>query len=312
MNPTVQYLHRTLKDYIEQPRIWAQICSFAPSFSPYPSLCKAYALKIKGMDYRVNRILEENAVGPWIQDGVVYAMRSCQLTNRSEQKNVINTLDALNATLTRKLVPESRTSICHPPPTPPALMPVAVLFDIHFWIEAWLKRNRSATPTLPGLLLFLALNYNHKPNLPGISLALVGFRMPLGPSVGCLETLLSNGASIHDEFEGRSAWDWVVTTLHLLFPDAKTIHTEGKDLAKWLEVTEIFLRHGASSDRLRSRGLDHVCQILDARKNARMISETAKELEDESNDEIDNGLAEEKCNDPVNENHRRRKRQRTR
>ena len=269
------------------------------------------------MDYSINEIFEENAVGLWLQDGAVYAMRSCQLTNRSEQKNVINTLDALNAILTRKFVPESQTSIYHPPPTPPVLMPVAVMFDIHFWIEAWFKRNRSATPTSLGLLLCYALHDVRVPNLPGISpgisLALsVKFRMSNGPNVGCIETLLSNGASIHDEFEGSSAWDLVVAILHSKFPDAKTIHTKSKASTEWLDVTEIFLRHGASSERLRSGGLDHVCQVLDARKNAGMISETAKELEDEGNDEVDNELTEEKCNDPVNENHPRRKRQRTR
>jgi len=62
------------------------------------------------------------------------------------------------------------------------LMPVAVGFDIYFWIEAWLKCSHSIAPTLIQPLLFNALGYFRNLRLPGLSVA-TRFRMPEGPSI---------------------------------------------------------------------------------------------------------------------------------
>jgi len=223
MNPRVQYLHRTLKDYIEQPRIWTQIRSSAPSFDPHLSLFKAYALQMKGLDYRIDKSSEgENSLSPWFNGMVDNAMRSFKLAKSSEWKQLISFFDTLIAIFTRKFVREGRTSTDH-----------------------------------------------------------------------------------------SSAWSLVIDKLSSICEDSKTTGTETKSSTKWQEVTEILLSHGADGELLRSKGFDCVCQILDARSNARTISmETVKEFEDEGGDEIDGITTEENSKDPVNGSQHRRKRQR--
>jgi hypothetical protein len=114
MNPRVEYLHRTLKDYIEQPRIWIEIRSSAPSFDPHVSLFKAYALQMKSLDYRIDKSSEgDNSLSPWFNDMVANAMRSFELAKSSEWKQLISLFHALIAIFTRKFVREGRTSTDH-------------------------------------------------------------------------------------------------------------------------------------------------------------------------------------------------------
>ncbi|KAH7074681.1 heterokaryon incompatibility protein-domain-containing protein [Paraphoma chrysanthemicola] len=111
MNPRVQYLHRTLKDYIEQPKIWTQIRSPAPSFDPHLSLFKANALSIKGLEYRVTKTSEsESPLHLRFRIMVDNAMRAFKRGKSSEWKQLINTFDAFLAIFTRKFVREGWVS----------------------------------------------------------------------------------------------------------------------------------------------------------------------------------------------------------
>jgi len=57
-----------------------------------------------------NSSKDQNALDPYFNRWADNAMRLCKLANSSERKQSINGLDAINAILTRKFVPEGQAS----------------------------------------------------------------------------------------------------------------------------------------------------------------------------------------------------------
>jgi hypothetical protein len=48
---TVQYLHRTVKDFLEQPRVWKALLRVSPpGYNPRLSICRAFVTRLKYMD----------------------------------------------------------------------------------------------------------------------------------------------------------------------------------------------------------------------------------------------------------------------
>lgn len=52
---TVEFLHRTVKDFLYFETVWAEILSFTPdSFHPRIALCRSYLLQLKSMGRYLN------------------------------------------------------------------------------------------------------------------------------------------------------------------------------------------------------------------------------------------------------------------
>lgn len=48
LEPTIQYLHRTVKDYLENPQVWTRIqAATKPDYSPYLALCRSAIIQFK-------------------------------------------------------------------------------------------------------------------------------------------------------------------------------------------------------------------------------------------------------------------------
>jgi hypothetical protein len=315
--PKVQYLDITLKDYIEQPEIWKQICVTTPLFSPLASLCKAYALEIKGIDYSVSDDYEDNEdtledIQCRIPELIAGAMFICTLADDQQSKSLIPVLDALDAIVTRKFTPKGGRQVVQVPQSPPLMMSLAIRYDIYFWIEELLKRGHPTRPSLSGApFIFIAVDNDDFLELPGMPLDMDWDRQRIRhrPSVKCLRALLSNGADPCEEYGDSTAWSRVVDKFPEILYDPDVLeesYYSALAIGEWLDVAEIFIGHGVSAVLLRSKtthlvqkfarrhGLDYkeiaggeperLCQILGV--DYKSVEMTFNECDvDESEDE---------------------------
>jgi hypothetical protein len=327
--PKVQYLHRTLKDYIEQPEIWNQICATTPSFSPHASLCKAYALEIKGIDYNISHDYENNEdtleeIQCRIPELVADAMYICALADIRQSKSLIYVLDALDMILTRKFTPKHRFQAAQVPLRPPLMMSLAIRYDLHFWIEELLKRGHppSLSQTGPPLIL-IALDIDDFLELPGMPLDMNWERQRIRhrPSSMCLEALLSHGADPCEEYEGSTVWSYFVDKFAEIMEDPQILEdfagylintfkdSETCIFREWLDIAEIFISYAASislfrhkvlplvhefaryyGDLYRKSGdLQRLCQILEIGYESLVIGESADEDENDNKDDNEDG-----------------------
>lgn len=252
-----------MKDYIEQPEVWKHICAVAPSFSPHASLCKAYALEIKGIDYNIDYDYENNEdaleeIQCRVPALIADAMFICTLADDGQYKSLTYVLDALDAIVTRKFTPKHRHQA---PLMPPLMMSIAVRYDVHFWVEELLKRGHPITVSRSGApLIFIAVDNDDFLELPGMPLDMDWDRQRIRhrPSLMCLKTLLSRGANPYEEYEGSTAWSYVVEKFTEFIQDPSILEDCPEDsqitaVGEWLDVAEIFINHGASASLLRSK-----------------------------------------------------------
>ena len=314
--PKVQYLHRTLKDYIEQPEIWNQTLAVAPSFSPHASLCKAYALEIKGIDYNISDNYENNEniledIQCRIPELIAGAMFICTLADDRQSKPLIHVLDALDAIITRKFKPKRHRQVAQAPLSPPLMMSLAIRYDLYFWIEELLKRGHPTSLSRSGApFIFIAVDNDDFLELPGMPLDMDWDRQRIRhrPSLMCLKALLSHGADPCEEYEGSTAWSHVVDKFSEFLQDPGVLEDSEDSLtlavSEWLDVAEIFISHAASTSLLRSKtahlvhefarmsiyedsgDLQRLCQILEVEYKSLNIMD---ESEDENVDACQDG-----------------------
>jgi hypothetical protein len=277
-------LYRTLKDYIEQPEIWKQICVTTPLFSPLASLCKAYALEIKGIDYSVSDDYEDNEdtledIQCRIPELIADAMFICTLADDQQSKSLIPVLDALDAIVTRKFTPKGDRQVAQVPQSPPLMMSLAIRYDLYFWIEELLKRGHPTRLSRSGApFIFIAVdNDDDFLELPGMPLDMdwERRRIEYRPSVKCLGALLSNGADPCEEYGDSTAWSRVVDKFSEILSDPDVLVVSDYSalaIGEWLDVAEIFIGHGASAVLFRSK-TTHLVQKF-ARRHGLEYKET--------------------------------------
>jgi hypothetical protein len=337
----VQYLHRTLKDYIEQPEIWNQICATTPSFSPHASLCKAYALEIKGIDYNISHDYENDEdtleeIQYRIPELVADAMYICALADDRQSKSLIYVLDALDTILTRKFAPRCHRQVAQAPLSPPLIMSLAIRYDLHFWIEELLKRGHPVSLSQSGPpLILIAIDIDDFLELPGMPLDMNWERQRIRhrPSSRCLEALLSHGADPCEEYEGSTAWSYFVDKFAEILEDPEILEDFAGNLfnavkdsetgvfREWLDIAEIFISYAASISLFRhkvlplvhefahcyrdlyreSGDLQRLCQILEIEYENLWIGESADENENDNEDGSEYGSGDDNEDENVNE-----------
>jgi hypothetical protein len=246
--PKVQYLHRTLKDYVEQPEIWNKICATTPLFSPHASLCKAYALEIKGIDYNTSDDYENNEdtledIQCRIPELIAGAMFICTLVDDRQSKSLIYVLDALDAIVTRKFTPKGRCQVAQAPHIPPLMMSLAIRYDLYFWLEELLKRGHLTSRSQSGApFIFIAVDNDDFLELPGMSPDMDWGRQRIRhrPSLRCLEALLSHGADLCEVLHNPEVLEGCEGSPTLA-------------LSEWLDVAQIFINYGAGTLLLRNK-----------------------------------------------------------
>jgi hypothetical protein len=274
----VQYLHRTLEDYIEHPDVWNQICASTTSFSTSVSLFKAFALEIKGLDYSFSTShVDPKELDDVLMElqchipGLVATVKSiCATEGDWESDSFINyALDALNEIFTRMFSEEHSYDVGKGSLSQPILMALAVRYEVRSWVEELLERGHPTHSSWSGApFIFISLDVDDRYTLPGMPLDMGWDRQELAnrPSLNCLETLLAHGADPADGYLGVSPWDFALTKFVgiLTSPASDKLpigrnlegdefsgydidEYDGQYLEDWIQVVQIFTNHGASA-----------------------------------------------------------------
>jgi hypothetical protein len=141
---TVQYLHRTVKDFVEKPDIWKELVAVTASpFDPYVSLCKAYLLELKAYDLSVS---PPGDLWSLISRALAYASKAIQ----NSHAVLIPHLDAINKVATTfSKHPKCISERVFPkmPPDHAMLIPLALHLDLYFWVEELVRRGHPLVPS---------------------------------------------------------------------------------------------------------------------------------------------------------------------
>ncbi|TPX09867.1 uncharacterized protein E0L32_008889 [Thyridium curvatum] len=226
-NLEIQYLHRSVRDYIQSSEMWSWLVSANEEpFDPHIVLLKSHLLQLKSLE---SDSLSARAVGFHVWMAIKYAKMSLNIHTRNRKrqvKEIVLLLDELDKTVTLLTTSPVRSStfvdrngslgdehwssfflIRVPNPSFTHMMAVC---GVHQHLE---MRLRSSSPKEENEDYQDA---REAESMPLMIVALEGapviptaqeYKELLGPHPMVLKTLLRKGFSCHKPYHGRSAWD---------------------------------------------------------------------------------------------------------
>jgi Cdc6-like AAA superfamily ATPase len=222
----VQFLHRSVRDYILDSEIWSWLVSInAEHFNPHLSLLKANLLLLKGLD---PASLSGQEMGFHVWMAIKYAKRSLNAYNEEDETiEVVSLLDELDRAAIALTSPSiwrvstftdrigaldgyhwSFFFLTHT--SNPTFLCLMAVCGIHQYLEFRHQRSESrnkvenmkerrANSQKP--LLIEAVSAT--PNIPQI----YGYGEMLGPHIEVIKTLLKQGEDCHKRHGRESAWE---------------------------------------------------------------------------------------------------------
>lgn len=198
---TVQYLHRTVRDFIMRKDIWSHIrSSSGETFDPFASLCQANALEISGL-HLASTIPKD--MDNLVSQTFSYACRADALS-RTSLISILNAISQYVRNYGEELCSSNLASHFHMafPQCPRGhspLIPFAFRFDLHWWLkELIMAGHPSKVPR--GFKPYL-LQASEGPvrrvgdvQLPGTTTC----------PRQCIRVLLESGAGQDDSYDGKS------------------------------------------------------------------------------------------------------------
>ncbi|KLU87987.1 hypothetical protein MAPG_06977 [Magnaporthiopsis poae ATCC 64411] len=212
LSPTfeVQYLHRTVKDYIQSSAIWPWLLSAnREPFDPHLSLMKSHLLSLKMPWY--NGLNGRNIT--WLCITHAKLSLDSQSSQAAGRKEVLLLLDELDRTVTSycDAFSDGRWSAasCFFPSTwPSSFAHLMAACGIHQYLEARFfdfdlmeEQQKEGGIDITTPLLIAAIDDQLTWNFPHVGSYLDG------PHEKVVAALLDMGADCHGLYDGRSAWD---------------------------------------------------------------------------------------------------------
>lgn len=230
----VQYLHRSVRDFIEAPRVWKWILSInRETFDPNLRLFKSYLLQLKSLD-------PESLRGPnfWfiVCACIKYAKRTLDTQGKSEEVIILlEELDRVSTLLTTRSEKTGRTFlgrcgtldnshwsaffITHI--SQPSFLHLMSICGIHQYLETHIQDSD------------LASKGPFKDRTPLLIVATLGAKEFLGPHIKAIQVILEKGGDCHEVHRGNSAWKIAQ-------------HASGHDAYK--RVFSLFMKYGGHSE----------------------------------------------------------------
>lgn len=261
----IQYLHRTVKDYIEAESSWNYLRKLAPNFNPHMSLCKAFLLEIKSSDTTTFTIDDIRMLAYTAMQHASEAYRE------ADDETLISLLDTLNKLMTILLKAQNTTMNPQEPAMPDEyhlLFSTAIQLDLKFWVSELLDRGHPIqTPRNCKPYISYAIQRVTSDKLGEIRIYDDGadrgnnagsfhqFRgaYPTGYihksiSALCLQLLLDRGASIYEKQNNEPFWKYA----RFEVVEACMVLTSGHYPARscdvferWMDALEIMADFGA-------------------------------------------------------------------
>jgi hypothetical protein len=227
----VQYLHRTVKDFVQKPEVWREILAMTiVPFDPYMFLCKGYLLEAKTTQLSLTLPKDLWRV---ITRALGYASKATTDSHAS----LIPLLDELNRVTTlhsNQLAHGSKKDFPTAISGHAILLPAALQLDLYFWVEELLNRGhpiireKSEKPYILEALEFeetkSGLGWLDPESISSV------------PTFESLRLLLERGADPHEKHHGRKVWHHIQDLL---------MEKTSSDVAKeWLALVGIFIPFG--------------------------------------------------------------------
>jgi hypothetical protein len=248
-NSTVQYMHRTVKDFISTPDVWDFIMSGSEKhFMPKACLCRSFILQLKtlspasllvsdvqfwdmilwGLEYAVSVASTSLESHVWLLDGLDQAAASVSRA----QGGFITLLEKYNLS-------ESSHwgAILSKRPEEVGFLSFAVRCRLNQYVEAKLRAHHRADIEIYTKLLHVAVSSSGVPFL---------YRGGTIPEVSLVKAPLEGGASPNQKIEGSSSWQHVVQSV------------DSADGALWRQIREAFEQYSVESLPTHSKALDLV------------------------------------------------------
>lgn len=282
-NATVQYLHRTVKDFLETPKIWSWLsASRTCRCDPYLSLTKAFLGQLKfnpERELKSDDVASRNTIAEAISDCLFYAMRveqysdetlvalldsldqtAAQLSAKSSQKDVKESGTYLSKFQNSQNISEhSRLEFLNEPhwvrklcetgndPGGCTLLSLAAKLNIYAYVNA--KANQGCLVQqdtgIRSLLMdaIVPTAQNRLPKPPG----------PF-PNKRMVQLLLEKGADPNQSMEKILVGKNPSIKLSLLTPWEYVLAQQCDDPQEdhWLDIASIFLKFNASLDPIRA------------------------------------------------------------
>jgi hypothetical protein len=261
--PPINFMHRTVKEYIEKPVVWVNICKAAAGkiFPPELSLLMADIIILKQAGP-----LQLSCESGLIRNVGNHALEAASYLDETTAKHQVGLLDELDRVMsqdssTGELLRGYKHPICRqdevhwttlltlehlpdhytfnfPPSWNLDFLSHAVHLDLRFYLDQKLI-------LAPGLL----------EKRQGIPLFIRAFRKefwdrkeadekrPFGPNPGTVEVLLRHGADPNQLFGGFTTWKYIV---HYVHSSSKTLLKDPSAASSTKEAMELMLKYGAN------------------------------------------------------------------
>ncbi|KAK4184988.1 hypothetical protein QBC35DRAFT_32649 [Podospora australis] len=242
----VQYLHRTVKDFIETESLWKEvILPSTPGFDPYLSLLKALTLDIMTWDRKTS--------GPeHLNTSICEALCWASAVDPKSHRVAIEMLDALDQAVdeiwrdpkTHGLLPSLAMSDGQR-----HLLPLALRLNMDWWVRHLLVRRCPVSPPRP----LRPYTFFTVEKIPVIECP-KGLTVPAldKPSTDCMRVLLEYGASIYDRNDDdMPLWKYVRFEFRSLcncYPG--DYRPERGDFEYWCATVEMLIQFGADAAQL--------------------------------------------------------------
>jgi len=236
----VQYLHRTVKDFIEQKDTWNALTQSTPAFDPYVSLYKALVLEVKAFDFAALTV--DN-----LREFVYKAMLYASVARPAGHPNLDLLLDSLNRFVSSLL---KRQDIIFDPLDPrvpdghSVLFPIAIQKDLDFWVKDLLDRGHPL-PSPKHFKPYISFAIEKKTPEFSIGIDYDGKRIDhCGVSKRRLRLLLSRGASLYEKQNDLPFWKYArLEVVEICMVLAASSY--GDSFRRWMDAIEIMAEYGA-------------------------------------------------------------------
>jgi hypothetical protein len=215
----VQYLHRTVRDYLEKPDVWQILLARTSrtEFNPNLALLKSCILRLKLVS-----IVEPLLVG---SVAMLYAHRADAQT----KKGNVALLNELDRTVTYCSNMSGMTEYWGSHKWQKSILSFAVQYGLHEYVYEILSKNEDIILSSGKPLLFYAVD-----PIPSKQ------RYPLQLSQRMVAILLAHGADPNSKFNGGSPWDIALRLCSFLEDEANPAFS--REVAA---ILQILLQHGA-------------------------------------------------------------------
>jgi hypothetical protein len=256
----VQYLHRTVADYIETPLVWDRLLGFTvdSNFEPYELLLRSLILELKNVQRDHDRGVKISARDEW--DAVLPLIVHDEPVNSSKQVELVDELDKI---LTESAATNPRyndvwegispmrhwSSYRFPSAWETDMLSMAIDQGLLVYIKGKLEQN----PTL--------ISQNREPPLLAFALKWVALKKR-GKSAKMVKALLENGANPNELYLGHTLWEYTIHYVHVRLDGFAPVEWEDTK-EEWFEIFKLMIKHGADLD---------ACCLKDCRVWERIIT----------------------------------------